>query len=85
MPGYDGTGPEGRGPNGQGFGPCNDGGGRTGIGMFGFRRGRRGGRRGIWWSNRPSESEKSSLNSKKSWLTQQLEAINRRLDSLEDD
>lgn len=85
MPGYDGTGPEGRGRNGRGLGPCNDMGGRSDTGFFGFRRGRRGGRRGFWWANRTVESEKSAVKSEKSWLSQQLDAINRRLDSLEED
>lgn len=85
MPGYDGTGPEGRGRNGRGLGPCNDAESKSISGIFGFGRGRRGGRRGFWWASRHTESEKSALQSEKSWLTQQLDVINRRLDSLEKD
>lgn len=85
MPGYDGTGPEGRGRNGRGLGPCNDAESKSDTGFFGFRRGRRGGRRGFWRTNRTTESEKSALQSTKSRLTQQLDAVNQRLNSLEDD
>ena len=82
MPGYDGTGPEGRGRNGRGLGPCSNLECRSGTVFFGFRRGRRGGRRSFWTTKRPTESMKLSLQAEKSWLTQQLDAVNRRLDSL---
>lgn len=84
MPGYDGTGPEGRGRSGRGLGPCNVADSISGTGFFGFHRGRWGGRRGFWRTNRTTESEKSGLQSEKRWLTQQLDDVNRQLASLED-
>jgi len=85
MPGYDGTGPEGQGRNGRGLGPCNDAESRSGTGFLGFRRSRRGGRRNFWRINRTTESEKSALQSEKSRLTQMLDAVNQRLDSMDGD
>jgi len=68
MPGYDGTGPTGRGPNGRGIGPCSRGMRGTKRGFFGF--GRRGGfGRGFWpfrWRGvNPVEDEKTQLDSEK--------------------
>lgn len=84
MPGYDGTGPEGTGPNGRGLGPCGQGTPRYGRGFFGFRRGGRGGRRGFWWPRRFVET-KESLESEEGWLEQQLTAVNRRLNEVDKD
>jgi hypothetical protein len=78
MPGYDGKGPDGTGPIGRGLGPCGDGTPRFGRGFFGFRAGRRGGRRGFWWPQQ-GVSDKDSLKSEKRWLEQQLNAVNTRL------
>ena len=78
MPGYDGTGPEGTGPIGRGLGPCGQGGSGRGFGFFGFRRGRRGGGRGFWWS-RPAVNDKDSLQTEKSWLESRLKTINGQL------
>jgi len=88
MPGFDGTGPGGSGPNGRGFGPCGQGYQRTNRGFFGFGRGRRGGGRGFWparWGAvaPPITDEKSQLDSEKQWLSQQLDAVNKRLQDLE--
>lgn len=84
MPGYDGKGPNGTGPNGRGLGPCGDGTPRNaGGGFFGFRRGRRGGRRGFWtFEPRAAVNEKDALEAEKGWLTRQLDAISRRLDEI---
>ncbi len=86
MPGYDGTGPEGMGPNGRGLGPCGQGTPRYGYGrgFFGFRRRGRGGGRGFWWPSR-SVNTKESLESEKSWLEQQLHEVNNRLNDIEHD
>lgn len=86
MPGYDGTGPEGTGPFGRGLGPCGQGNRSTRWGVFGFRRGWRGGGRGFRWLPRFSAAdEKADLDAEKSWLTQQLDAINNRLNELKND
>jgi len=86
MPGYDGTGPEGRGPYGRGLGPCGRGMRGTNRGFFGF--GRRGGfGRGFWpyrWQGfNPVVDEKSQLDSEREWLSQQLDEVNKRLNDLE--
>lgn len=85
MPGYDGTGPEGRGPYGRGFGPCGRGLRGTYRGFFGMRRGRGG--RGFWplrWRGDVSlPDEKSQLDSEKAWLSQQLVQVNNRLNEIE--
>jgi len=80
MPGFDGTGPEGKGPYGRGLGSCGTGTPRYGYGRggFGFRRGGRGGRCGFWWP-RSYVDTKESLQSEKDWLEQQLSAVNNRL------
>ncbi len=86
MPGYDGTGPGGTGPNGRGLGPCGDGTPRYGgRGFFGFRRGRRGGRRGFFSFGQPAAvNEKEALEAEKSWLMRQLDAITHRLDDIDE-
>ena len=86
MPGYDGTGPAGSGPNGRGMGPCGRGMRGTNRGFFGF--GRRGdfGRGFLplrWLGVNPVNDEKTQLDSEKEWLSQQLEAVKRRLNDLE--
>jgi hypothetical protein len=83
MPGYDGTGPQGIGPNGRRMGPCGGGAGVTRRGFWGFGRRIRGGGRGFWWANRNVGDEKSSLQSEKDYLNQQMEAINKRLNEIE--
>ena len=86
MPGYDGTGPEGRGSFGRGLGPCGRGGRGSYRGFFGFGR-RRGFARGFgpfrWRSDVPIADEKSQLRYEKDFLSQQLEEINNRLKDLE--
>lgn len=84
MPGYDGTGPEGRGRTGRGLGPCGEGASYGSRRFFGFRRGRRGGGRGFWMPFQSPVDEETALKSEKNWLTQQLDAINARINSLED-
>lgn len=86
MPGYDGTGPQGTGPVGRGLGPCGQGGAYPRRGFFGFRRGWRGPGRGFGWSSQYSPGdERTDLDAEKSWLTQQLDAINQRLNELNKD
>lgn len=82
MPGYDGSGPAGTGPNGRGLGPCGQ--GQTGSrwNLFGFRRGWRGRGRGFRWFNRFPLNEKEDLESEKRRLSEQLDAINKRMDEL---
>ena len=73
MPGYDGTGPEGRGPLGRRLGPCAEGNER---GFF-FRRGRQGGGRGFRWFPTRFIDEKSELEAEKTFLENRLDAVNR--------
>jgi len=83
MPGYDGTGPQVTGPFGRGLGPCGQGGGYSRRGFFGVRRGWRASGRGFGWPTRYAPiDEKTDLDAEKSWLTQQLDAINQRLNEL---
>lgn len=86
MPGYDGTGPEGRGPYGRGLGPCSRGLRRSNRGFIGFRR--RGGlERGFWSFQRsdsyPAGDEKSQLDYERESLLKQLDEINKRIKDLE--
>ena len=83
MPGYDGTGPQGIGPFGRGLGPCGEGGRLTRRSFFGFGRGMRGRGLGFARWNYYQGDEKSTLDSEKSLLEQQLAAINKRLGDLE--
>jgi hypothetical protein len=76
MPGYDGTGPEGIGPNGRGLGPCGEGVSGRGRGFFGFRRGRRrGGRFFGSWNIRTPINESEALEAEKSWLERRLKNV----------
>lgn len=72
MPGYDGTGPTGTGPQGRGMGPCQGGrrsvSRRLGLGL-GWGRGRGYGR-GFNDSNDPAQ-----LEVRKNWLRRQLDVI----------
>ncbi len=83
MPGYDGTGPLGRGPNGRGLGPCGQGNIEPrrrsfALDVVGMGRSRFG------WFNRPIVDEKEDLKAERNWLKQQLDAINERLTEIED-
>ncbi len=82
MPGYDGTGPQGAGPNGRGLGPCGQGRSSSRGGFWGFRRGWRGRGRGFGWFTRFPLTQKEDLESEKRWLTEQLDAVNKRMDDL---
>ncbi|MFO7951439.1 MAG: DUF5320 domain-containing protein [Bacillota bacterium] len=95
MPGFDGTGPMGRGPmTGRGFGPCS-----------GFAPGMRGPRRGFWgrrpgwrayrqWSGVPDpyyssatsnpEDEKAYLKEQAEQLRQELAEMEKRMAELEE-
>ncbi len=85
MPGYDGSGPLGKGPNGRGLGPCGDDIRLTKRRFFGFRRGGR----GSWWGGRLLRQEivdnAEDLRAEKNWLKQQLERIDARLDEIKED
>ena len=81
MPGYDGTGPQGSGPNGRGLGPCSQA-GSSRRGFWGFRRGGAGRGWGFRWFSRFPANEKEDLENEKQWLSEQMEAINKRLDDL---
>lgn len=80
MPGRDNTGPLGTGSIGKGLGPC--GGGQAGRGRGrGFSRGFG---RGMGPGFAPITGEKESLEQRKNWLENQLDAINQYLKELED-
>lgn len=83
MPGYDGKGPLGRGPNGRGMGPCGQGNDVTGRRFlrFGRRRGWAG--RGFRRFNQSAIDEHEELRTERSWLQQQLDAINRRISEVD--
>ena len=75
MPGFDGTGPEGRGPFGRRFGPCAEGDERS---FYFFRRGRRGGR-GFRWPNARYFERMPDLEAEKQFLERRLDAINQMI------
>lgn len=76
MPGYDGTGPTGTGPNGRGLGPCGGGNG----GFFGGRGFRRFGRGFGWFRSAPvaPADEEKFLEQQKSWIETRLEALRKK-------
>jgi hypothetical protein len=83
MPGYDGTGPQGVGPNGGRFGPCGRGEFTEGRFFSRLRRGGRGGvGRGYRWLIQTHQDEKSQLKNEEQMLRQQLEVITDRLEAL---
>ena len=84
MPGYDGTGPQGAGPNGRGLGPCGQGGAPYRRSFWGFRRGWRGRGFGFRRLNNYPIDEKSDLQSEKSWLSNRLDEINHQLSEMEE-
>ena len=72
MPGRDGNGPMGTGPNGRGLGPC----GTEQRSFWGFRGMRRGGRGMGGFRNSPNNAnEEEMLNQQKSWIETRLEAL----------
>ena len=81
MPGIDGTGPFGTGPFGRGMGPCGGGQAGRGRGRGFFRRGFG---RGLGAYAAPVADQKDLLAQQKSWLEDQLAAINQRLKDLEE-
>jgi hypothetical protein len=83
MPGYDGKGPVGRGPNGRGMGPCGQGNVDIRRRFFGFGRGRGWGGCGFRWLNQSAIDEHEELSAERSWLQQQLDAINRRISEID--
>jgi hypothetical protein len=86
MPGYDGTGPVGRGPNGRGLGPCGAGGGGLGNRRFlGLGLGRRGGRGRLWWNQTDVAEPPISASSEREWLKRQRDFIDSRLKSLDEE
>lgn len=82
MPGYDGMGPQGTGPNGRGLGPCGQESARTRWDFLGLRRGRLGRGRGFRWFSSIPSNEKEDLETEKRWLKEQLNAIDERIDQL---
>ena len=76
MTGFDGIGPESKGPAGRRLGPCSEGEFGTRRGFFPAGRGRRGGGRGYRWIPTRFVNEKPDLEAEKSWLENRLEAIN---------
>jgi hypothetical protein len=85
MPGYDGTGPESKGPVGRRLGPCADGEFGSRRGFFPYGRGRRGGGRGYRWFTTRFANEKPNLEAEKSWLESRLEAINTLMNQSKED
>ncbi len=84
MPGYDGSGPEGTGPNGCGVGPCGEGRNYSRRPFFGGWGGRRRMRLSFRRPGYLSADEKGSLDAEKSWLTSQLEAVDKRLKEIKE-
>lgn len=82
MPGFDGTGPDGRGPFGRRFGPCAEGDER---GPFFFRRGRRGGGRGYRGFFPRQYDTMPDLETEKRFLERRLDAINQMIDQTKGD
>lgn len=86
MPGFDGTGPMGRGPlTGRGLGPCGRGFGRGFRGGFGRGFGRRFGY-GARYYGEPvitKEQEKEILESEMKILQEDIEAIKKRIKELD--
>ena len=80
MPRMDRTGPVGTGPIGRGIGPCGYGQAGRGMGR-GFRRGGMG--RGFSYPVLSQEEDKGILESQKSWLESQLEAVTKQIQGLE--
>lgn len=85
MPGYDGSGPEGNGPVGRGLGPCGEGRKSPRRAFLGGWGGRRRMRRPFRKPGYFAGDEKTSLNTEKNWLTQQLQAIDKRLADIPED
>mgnify|MGYP001118069967 CR=1 FL=1 len=85
MPGFDGTGPQGSGPNGRGLGPCGQGRAPYRRSFWGFRRGGRGRGFGFRWPGSYPVDEKVDLESEKSWLSQRLNDINQRLSEIQEE
>lgn len=79
MPGYDGTGPDGRGRIGRGLGPCAEGEAALGRGFSFFRRGRRGGGRGYRWFSTRFFEGKTNLEAEKTWLENRLKTIHQQI------
>jgi len=85
MPGYDGTGPEGSGPIGRRLGSCGEDTNYPRRAFFGGRGGRRRWQRSF---RRPvifAGNDKIALDAEKNWLTQQLDAIDKRLKDMKED
>lgn len=82
MPGFDATGPEGRGPYGRGLGPCAE---KEERGLFFIRRGRRGGNRGFRWVSRQIYNVKDELEAEKTLLENRLDAINKMINQSKED
>lgn len=85
MPGFDGRGPERKGPYGRRLGPCSDNERRNISNFLGFGRGRRGGWRGFWWDAREVVDHKTVLQEEKQRLIQKMKIIDDRLQDLGED
>lgn len=85
MPGYDGTGPESKGPTGRRLGPCADSEFVTRRGFFQFGRGGRGAGRGYRRFQTQFVNVDPDLEAEKSWLENRLEAINQLLNKSRED
>ena len=84
MPRFDGTGPTGTGPNGRGLGPCGGGyaGGYAGRGRGrGFFRGNFGW--GMGQYDVPPSATKEAVEQRKTWLENQLAAVSKQLQDLD--
>lgn len=84
MPRFDGTGPTGTGPIGRRMGPCGEGyaGDYAGRGRGrGFSRGNFGW--GMGQYNVPQPDIKAAMAQRKTWLENQLAAVNKQLQDLD--
>lgn len=79
MPGFDGTGPEGRGSFGRRMGPCGEG---EPPGFAFFRRGRRGAGRGFRWFQTRFFDENTNLEAEKNFLEKRLDAVKQQMDQI---
>ena len=85
MPGYDGTGPEGKGFFGRRLGPCAEGEINTGHGFFFLRRGWGGRGRGYRMFPTRFSDNKTGLEVEKSRLEKRFNDVNQQIGDVKKD